>query len=141
MLTGFHIVLAMKPVDGNFSQNAIKHGVAGINIEACRIGLANEKSPVGSGHGSAKSNYKQVRESEGNTEWNRTPSAGRFPANLILDDSKDVKALFPETTSGSHKPHKQGSRDGFNTCEYNTFENRGDSGSASRFFKQVNTGD
>lgn len=37
MLAAFHIVLAMKPLEGNFCQNAIEHGVAGLNIEAGRI--------------------------------------------------------------------------------------------------------
>ena len=30
--------LAMKPNDGTFANNALVHGVAGLNIEACRIG-------------------------------------------------------------------------------------------------------
>ncbi|KKK94529.1 hypothetical protein LCGC14_2681940, partial [marine sediment metagenome] len=32
------IILAMKPLDGTFSQNALKHGVAGLNVDGCRIG-------------------------------------------------------------------------------------------------------
>jgi hypothetical protein len=31
------IILAMKPMDGTFAANAEKHGVAGLNIDACRI--------------------------------------------------------------------------------------------------------
>ncbi len=31
------ILLAMKPLDGTFAENAARHGVAGINIDACRI--------------------------------------------------------------------------------------------------------
>ena len=43
-------IVAMKPLDGTFANNAMKHGVAGINVDAGRI-------------------------------------SGRWPANLILDES------------------------------------------------------
>jgi hypothetical protein len=37
-MTGtLHIVLAMKPLEGNFVQNALKHGVAGLNVDGVRI--------------------------------------------------------------------------------------------------------
>ena len=32
------IILAMRPLDGTIAHNAEKHGVAGMNIDACRIG-------------------------------------------------------------------------------------------------------
>ena len=32
-----HIVVAMKPLDGNFVQNALQRGVAGLNIGASRF--------------------------------------------------------------------------------------------------------
>ena len=42
--------------------------------------------------------------------------------------------------TGDHRPHIQATgTHGFNTCEVNTFENKGDVGGASRFFKQVQT--
>lgn len=31
------IILAMKPLDGTFANNALVHGVAGLNVDACRI--------------------------------------------------------------------------------------------------------
>ena len=46
-MTGvIHIVVAMKPLDGNFASNAIKHGVAGLNIDACRIGYSADNPPI-----------------------------------------------------------------------------------------------
>ena len=45
------IIVAMKSNDPNYAANALKYGVAGLNIDGCRIG-----------------------------------EAGRFPANIILDD-------------------------------------------------------
>jgi len=37
MIAAFHIAVAMKPLDGNFAQNVLNHGVAGLNIDVCRI--------------------------------------------------------------------------------------------------------
>ncbi len=65
---------------------------------------------------------------------------GRFPANLIHDGSDEVKAMFPNTTSGSSNGFK-----GEYTAEvYGKYANNvidpntvyADSGSASRFFKE-----
>lgn len=39
-----HIVLAMKPLDGNFVENALKHGVSGLNIDGCRIRTTEVKN-------------------------------------------------------------------------------------------------
>ena len=63
------IIMAMKPTEGTFAENALKYGVAGLNIDMCRIGNEN---------GSHKS---------------------RFPANLIHDGSDIVDEFFPEITS------------------------------------------
>ena len=43
MIGQFNIVVAMKPLDGNFAQNAVKHGVAGLNIDGCRVGTEEVK--------------------------------------------------------------------------------------------------
>jgi hypothetical protein len=34
------IIVAMKPCEGTFAQNALTHGVAGLNIDAGRIGTS-----------------------------------------------------------------------------------------------------
>ena len=34
-----HIVVAMKPLDGNFVENAIQHGVAGLNEALDKLGF------------------------------------------------------------------------------------------------------
>lgn len=79
------IILAMKPLDGTFANNALEHGVAGLNIDAARVPLADEAPPTGSGKGSKNSKFEQVRRSQGN-DGNETPAAGRWPANVVLDD-------------------------------------------------------
>jgi len=74
--------------------------------------------------------------------------SGRFPANLILEDNDEVKAMFPESvSSGGKNPirkHKNGWKDGYFTEGVLTRGSNtgglGDSGRAARFFKQVKTG-
>ena len=41
-----------------------------------------------------------------------------------------------ESKSGSHKPYAQNVKGWKNSCNFNTFSNTGDSGTASRFFPQ-----
>lgn len=73
------IILAMKPLDGTFAQNAERHGVAGLWIDGGRVGVNDEKLS----YSSSKKQGVTVF-STGTTEQH--PS-GRFPANLILDEA------------------------------------------------------
>jgi site-specific DNA-methyltransferase (adenine-specific) len=127
------IVLAMKPLDGTFAQNALKHGVAGLNIDGGRIGT-DERENL-----SASSNeiYGQFK---GKEDQGRI-ATGRWPANLMLDE--DTAAALDEQsgelTSGAN-PERRGS-DKFREC-YGDFAGQmscapirgADSGRASRFF-------
>ena len=72
------IIMAMKPCEGTFAQNAEKWAQAGINVDECRIpGLGDiESNPV-------------------------EHKLGRWPANLILDE--EAAALLDEQ-SGICKP-------------------------------------
>jgi len=138
MLSSFHIVLAMKPTEGNFASNAVKHGVAGINIDGTRIGTETIQINTlerWSGFGQEKRPDYMPRQ-----------QTGRFPANLILDDSEDVMALFPENAGAGGRASgptrgKLGTQGRFGSANGNMGEScfYDDSGSAARFFKQVNT--
>lgn len=82
------IIMAMKPCDGTFKQNAEKWGQAGINIKACRIGI---KGATKRSHQAEYPKNKDGREDR-SKHWARTGhnvkeiSKGRWPANLILDE-------------------------------------------------------
>lgn len=70
------VVVAMKPLEGTFAQNAIQHGVAGLAIDACRVGTEKVITTCGKGFdgsfgGGRNDNGGAVR-------------FGRWPANLIL---------------------------------------------------------
>ena len=71
---------------------------------------------------------------------NPNPS-GRFPANLIHDNSEEVRECFPETKSGNLIPgHKRGDGTGNSLMGGGGIVEGtygGDSGNASRFFKSI----
>lgn len=74
------IILAMKPLDGTFKQNAEKWGQAGINIDACRIEAEPWSRP--SRPNIRGGNYCNSEEEK----IPRNNDKGRWPANLILDE-------------------------------------------------------
>lgn len=87
------IIVAMKPLDGTFLKNAEKHGVAGFNIDATRIGFRNEADEKES-----KQKNRQDKRKRG-AHGNYNPP-GRFPPNVILDPTA---AQLLDAQSGSTK--------------------------------------
>jgi site-specific DNA-methyltransferase (adenine-specific) len=83
------IVVAMKPIDGTYVNNALTWGVAGLWIDGGRVGT-DERETWSCG----APNYK-VAIAE---PWRESKHivTGRFPANLIHDGSDEVVGLFPE---------------------------------------------
>jgi site-specific DNA-methyltransferase (adenine-specific) len=75
------IIVAMKPNDGNFVNNALKWGVAGLNIDAGRIGTATETHSKSSESAKGKGIFGEFGEVK--TE---IKDYGRFPANVIFDE-------------------------------------------------------
>lgn len=127
------IILAMKPLDGTFAQNAEKWGVAGINIDDSRIPTDNY---LGRPKGEQVNCYGKFERmiSESNPK-------GRWPANIILDEwaaeqlDKMSGVLKSGLISKHHKINKNRStiyEDGLKEIE--GLQSFGDSGGASRFF-------
>jgi site-specific DNA-methyltransferase (adenine-specific) len=156
------ICVAMKPLDGTFANNAALHGMAGLNIDGCRVPSDGEVvSQQGSGglfsHIRDSKPYPRGRDGEetadkryteeGSSNFAATPGPrggaenGRWPANLIHDGSDEVVDLFPVTTSGTLTASQQsnGGFKGAKNC-YGDAESGGigyypaSSGSAARFF-------
>jgi len=141
MIGTLHIVLAMKPLEGNFTQNALKHGVAGLNIDGARIEGSQRSDRAGMPSDGSGINNQVF--GKGYIRKYNVSELGRWPANVILEDSEKVLAGFPQVKSGvavkrnldGHTYNKQqelGLRakvgDDVGYC---------DSCSTSRFFKQV----
>lgn len=131
-----NILVAMKPLDGTYAENAIKHGVAGINVDGCRIGTTTKRNKGGH-QNRAGWVGGEVKYDTGEGVTAEVLNHGRWPANVIHDGSDEVLAGFPETKSGNlNAGHKRGSGvtsyDGGGGIIRKDYG--GDSGSAARFF-------
>jgi site-specific DNA-methyltransferase (adenine-specific) len=144
-------ILMRKPLEKGLTvaENVLKWGTGGINIDESRV----------------ETNGKDLEKlnSEWDREWNTDYSdyadkvggsagfnmdkakkenaglTGRFPANLLHDNSEEVRECFPETKSskGSFKAGDYEERETSTNFTRGDFEGRGDSGNASRFFKSI----
>lgn len=89
------IIVAMKPLDGTFAENAKKHGVAGLNIDGSRVELDGDYKCGANGRPSQTGlgdNYDPATA-------NQHSEQGRWPANLIHDGSDEVVENFPDAGS------------------------------------------
>ena len=119
----------------------MKWGTGGINIDESRVGLNGEKPPTGSGN---KSNGATGIDFHGGNkeEGNETSPLGRFPANLIHDNSEEVRECFPSphgagtTREKKEEYNRENSIFGIGHAGGNS-PRYGDSGNASRFFKSI----
>jgi len=87
------IIVARKPLEGTVAQNTLKYGTGGMNIDGCRVGASAGDEPLKWEHGRGMGFHGAV--DRGPCAAGTSP--GRFPANLIHDNSDEVLALFPET--------------------------------------------
>ena len=90
------IVVAQKPRDGTYAENCLKWGTGGINIDESRV-EHNEPIKKKKAQSGGNKVYRQSGRYEDTTELK--PS-GRWPANIIHDNSEEVRECFPETKSG-----------------------------------------
>jgi len=134
------IIIAHKPCEGSYVDNVEKHGIAGLNIEDCRVGNADTRS---------KTSLSALGQNSGwNNHKNRVVMAGssngRFPANVITDGSEEVCNVMDEQSgisksSGGRIGNAQGvyanqGRTGWSTDHKKGQSGLGDVGGASRFF-------
>ena len=75
------IILARKPLDGTVANNVLAHGVGGLNIDACRVSTDEDTSRTPSVVGDTSAPMGR-----GIAMGGRGHSAGRFPANVLLDE-------------------------------------------------------
>jgi site-specific DNA-methyltransferase (adenine-specific) len=129
------IIVARKPFKGSLVDNVIEYGVGGINIDECRVGNEEMKAQT-----SGKTSRAFQSEATTTAGGKGVDHIGRFPANTILtydeEDFEEVCGGFPNTKTGSIKPHKNKANAIVNkmTSENITSSFNGDSGSASRYF-------
>ncbi len=137
------IVLAMKPLNGTFATNAEKHGVAGLNIDASRIGTGDLVCNHARSSEAAKSKGKYGDSCAQTTHQTVSQRLGRFPANLLLDEeaAQQLDAQTGTIASGKMKAGQQRNQSKGKGGYHGDFPETatangtyGDSGGASRFF-------
>ena len=134
------ILVAVKPNDGTYANNALKWGVSGLNIDGGRIKPQDEKDlkDIRSERKSERKGNNQVQVS-GSRE-NRQEVTGRFPANIILDEEagKMLDEQSGESKSTIGKRNPSGKKDTNAFGDYNSqpgvVSGHSDRGGASRFF-------
>ena len=131
------IIVARKPLTGTVAANVLEHGTGALNIDACRIGTTGGRTVHTRSAGKDRDRW------EGN-EWTGevTDNGGRWPANVILDESQAAEL---DRQSGVLKSGVGRIGAGKGTAENaSSYESTGiisssygDTGGASRFFKVV----
>ena len=146
------ILLAMKPLDGTFAENALKWGVAGLAIDACRIEAQDNLNGGAYSGGMRPTSAMGCTGEAGGTNsmlgagGGRLPPdkfkqpGGRWPANLILDEeaAEMLDGQTGEIKSGFFSGHRNKAK---TKNTFGEFEIRDEnasrpanSGGASRFF-------
>lgn len=131
------IILGMNALDGTFADNALRHGVAGMNVEAGRIGTSKDVPSSPSGvTGVFKRGHKELADRSG-----MDPNIGRWPANVLLDE-KSAIALDEQSgqlTSGNNPARRSSDKHrnvyaGWKGEQDCLVHRQIDAGGASRFF-------
>ena len=137
------ICMARKPLaEKNVANNVLKWGTGGINIDESRVDYNGETPNIGGRANHTRGDGYGFKELGENIEAN---TQGRFPANLIHDNSEEVRECFPESKSSdairrNNQSKNTGAENGascygkYNDCDTTGYS---DSGSASRFFKSI----
>ena len=145
--------MARKPLsEKSVAENCLKWGTGGINIDESRVDTITDKDK-----NNFHQNRKVVKEYRADdtlyelgikTVSTAENQLGRFPANLIHDNSEEVRECFPDTKSVkstttnnrylSGNDNTKQSGDGKLMYGKISPENtHNDSGNASRFFKSI----
>ena len=87
------ILVCMKPLDGSYAENALWHGVAGINIDGSRIATQDEYH-YPNGPGGKSAHYtREERSAEGRPNPTSMHKKGRWPANFMLGHAEGCRLI------------------------------------------------
>ena len=134
----YMVTLGRVPLEGTVAENVLRYGVGAINVGKCRVIVdgtdPNHRRNPSLGNLGANSIFG-VGGHNGNLS-----DAGRWPANVIVQDDGAIRAKFPFSKScnspSSAKPESK-YRPGQGNYQPQGRIYPGDSGSAARFFHSV----
>jgi site-specific DNA-methyltransferase (adenine-specific) len=126
------IVVGRKPLIGTVAANVLAHGTGALNIDGCRVG-GEFKSGWSDAPGK-KSRGGILNVTDEAREARPDNPSGRWPANVILDDSQaaELDEQSGASQSRAGKPRGADSGDGWGMTA--TGAEYDDAGGASRFF-------
>ena len=129
------ICMARKPLsEKTVALNVLKWGTGGIDIDGSRVGTEDTRQKTGGA----------IEGSGWGTKGGAIAGSelGRFPANLIHDNSEEVRECFPESKGGAY-PKLTKDFTGKSNITFRGSEEREErieldnQGNASRFFKSI----
>ena len=143
------IVVARKPLIGTVAENVLTHGTGALNIDGCRVGT-EERTYKSSGTpggnavrlqgGDGRDVENARRYAEASKQLPDTTVQGRWPANVILDESQAAE-LDRQSGQAGGGFGRRGAREnagdehqGFGFRATGETVGYGDMGGASRFF-------
>lgn len=105
------VVIAMRPLDGTFAENALKWGVAGLNIDGGRIGHNEECKMMAPSQANIDSPSEKCRQAGRRTETLELKPSGRWPANLAFVHSPGCVRRGVKKVKGSFLDHECSRKD------------------------------
>ncbi len=128
------IVVARKPLIGTVAANVMEHGTGALNVDGCRIGT--DGGTAGATAGPSDGIYGNGLNGERSQP---VAGLGRWPANVILDESQAAeldRQSGVSTSQGGKHSGSSGTRDEVGGYGYDRQEidRPTDTGGASRFF-------
>jgi len=141
------IVVAFKPNEGTFAQNALKYGVAGLNIDDARIEIKDTKNGFRKNEYTSQCDATSYKMRDDGDKYTKLKHGkGRFPANIILDEeSANILDEQNEITISRVCKNVRPKQVNSNTeIKFNTkaiakpnINTHADKGGASRYFKNI----
>jgi len=133
------ICYATKPREGTYAENALEHGVAGLNIDAGRVETDEEWNGEQNFDPDAPS-VNDYGDGLNNSGRSNSHPQGRWPANVVFDEvaAERLDGQSGTLESGELKPSHNRSQERNCYGEFDGYEPTqtfgGDTGGASRFF-------
>jgi len=108
------VVVARKPLIGTVAANVLAHGTGALNVDGCRIGMSDEdrdkfarsseawvRTSRSRGDGTEKS--AEVYGTYGINDPSEAHPSGRWPANVVLDESQAAELDRHDDTGGASR--------------------------------------